>query len=76
MGKDKTIDLKGMVCPFTLLEAIKEIKKIEGEARIEILVTDAVACESIPNWALNEGHEIIEVKPEGNHFKIVLKKKA
>lgn len=76
MVKNKIIDLKGLVCPFTLLEAIKEIKKIEGEAQIEILVTDAVACESIPNWASDEGHEIIEIKPEENFFKIVLKKRA
>lgn len=70
----KLIDLRGSVCPFTLILTHKEVNKLSKGTIVEILVTDPSACSSIPAWAEKEGHKVLEVKDEGEHVKIVLLK--
>ena len=70
-----TLDLRGMVCPFTLIllqREVKKIKKSKGKTVLEVLVTDPSACNSIPAWAESQGHRVLGIVDEGGHFKITV----
>ncbi len=75
MEKNKLIDLRKLVCPFSLIAARKEVNDLARGDVAEILVADSSTCESISTWAEDEGNKVIEVKKEGDYFRIILKKK-
>lgn len=71
------LDLRGLVCPFTLIVLQREVKRLEGTASlVEVLVTDPSACESVPAWAESRGHKVVEVAEEGEHYRITIRLKV
>lgn len=75
MEEPVIIDLRGLVCPFPLILARKELEKVEEGRKVAILVTDPSACESIPAWAKMEGHEVIGIEDKKSYTKILLKRR-
>lgn len=55
-----TLDTRGKVCPFPLIDAKNLIETLKTGEELEILFDCTQATESIPEWAAKEGHEVIE----------------
>ncbi|MEM0089375.1 MAG: sulfurtransferase TusA family protein [Archaeoglobaceae archaeon] len=68
------IDARGSYCPGPLMELIKTIKKVPLGETIELLSSDASSAKDVPEWVKRAGHELVEVKKEGDYWKIVVKK--
>lgn len=69
------LDTRGKVCPFPLVDAKEAIKDIQSGDRLEILFDCTQATETIPLWAAESGHEVLEFESTGDaEWKIVLKK--
>lgn len=65
MGKinpDKTINIKGAVCPYTLVKSKLAIEEIEVGQVLEILLDYPEAAESIPKAMVNYGHTVLKVE--------------
>mgnify|MGYP001286463662 FL=1 len=56
----KTLEAVGKVCPFPLIEAKEAIQTLNSGDELEIRFDWTQATESIPVWAAEEGHEVVE----------------
>lgn len=71
----KILETTGMVCPFPLVEAQKEIETIDVGEELIINFDCTQATESIPYWAATSGHEVTEFEQTSDaQWKIVIKK--
>ncbi|PLX46592.1 MAG: sulfurtransferase TusA family protein [Deltaproteobacteria bacterium] len=68
------VDIRGQICPSTLLTALKEINDHRddirsGEVKIIVLTTNRNATSTIPNAAENMGYKV-NVERENSHYRI------
>lgn len=54
----KKLSVLGMVCPFPLVEAKQMIAELNSGDELVIDFDCTQATESIPRWAVEEGHEV------------------
>ena len=67
------VDCVGETCPVPLVETRKAIRKASPGDIIEVIGTHPASKQEIP-MAVNEmGLELIDVKDEGNTWKITIK---
>lgn len=66
------IDARGFVCPMPVVMVQKEVKK-NAPAELEVLVDEQCAAENVTRFAKNAGYQVT-VTPEGNDFRLALKK--
>ncbi len=59
---DKKLDIRGEVCPFTLVKSKLGVESIEVGQIIEIILDYPEAAESIPAAMLNYGHSVLKVE--------------
>ncbi len=59
---DKTLNIKGVVCPYTLVKSKLAVEDIEVGQILEILLDYPEASESIPKAMLNYGHTVLKVE--------------
>jgi len=58
---DKRINIKGVVCPYTLVKSKLAIEDLEVGQVLEVLLDYPEASESIPKAMLNYGHSVLKV---------------
>jgi TusA-related sulfurtransferase len=58
---DKKLDIKGVVCPYTLVKSKLAIEDISVGQILEIVLDFPEASESIPTAMLNYGHTVLKV---------------
>jgi TusA-related sulfurtransferase len=59
---DKQLDIRGEVCPYTLVKSKLGVESIEVGQIIEIILDYPEAAESIPTAMLNYGHSVLKVE--------------
>jgi len=59
---DKRLNIKGVVCPYTLVKSKLAIEDIEVGEVLEILLDYPEASNSIPKAMLNYGHTVLKVE--------------
>lgn len=59
---DKKINIKGDVCPYTLVKSKLAMEEIDVGQVLEILLDYPEAAESIPKAMVNYGHTVIKVE--------------
>ena len=76
MQVDKTINIKGEVCPYTFVKSKLAIEDLKSGQILEIIVDHEPAVENVPRSMKNEGNEIVKVeKINDNDWRIVVKKR-
>lgn len=72
---DKTIDLKGEVCPFPWVKSKKTLANMQAGEALKIIVDHAPAVENIPKYFKEEGQEVVSVRQtKETEWEIVVKK--
>lgn len=62
---DKTIDIRGQICPYTLIETRDAIKGLTKGQILEVICDYAPAAqETIPNFCRKKGYPL-NVEPDG-----------
>lgn len=59
---DKNLDIRGVVCPYTLVKSKLAVESIEVGQVVEIILDYPEAAESIPKAMLNYGHSVLKVE--------------
>lgn len=59
---DKKIDIRGEVCPYTLVKSKLAVEDVEVGQVLEILLDYPEASESIPKAMINYGHSVLKVE--------------
>ncbi len=72
---DKTIDLKGEVCPYTFVKSKLALEEMDLDQILEVVVDHEPAVENVPRSLKNEGQNVLAVdKINDTDWKIVVKK--
>jgi len=59
---DKYLDIRGEVCPYTLVKSKLAVENIEVGQILEIVLDYPEAAGSIPKAMLNYGHSVLKVE--------------
>ncbi len=62
---DKTLDLKGQICPYTFVRSKLAIEKMELGQVLEVIFDHKPASENVPRSMENEGQKILKVEQTG-----------
>jgi len=72
---DKTIDLKGEVCPYTFVKSKLALEEMGLDQVLEVVVDHEPAVENVPKSLKNEGQKVLAVdKINDTDWKILVKK--
>lgn len=70
---DRLVDARGLSCPQPVMLTLKEIKNMSS-GEIIVLVDTDTSKENVCRAAQSQGWQIKAVDPEGNGYRITLKK--
>jgi TusA-related sulfurtransferase len=74
---DKKLDIRGEVCPYTLVKSKLGVEAIDVGQIIEIILDYPEAADSVPKAMLNYGHTVIKVdKINSKEWIIQIKKEV
>ncbi|MBI4847974.1 MAG: sulfurtransferase TusA family protein [Nitrospirae bacterium] len=59
---DKYLDIRGVVCPYTLVKSKLAIENINVGQILEIILDYPEASDSIPKAMINYGHAVLKVE--------------
>jgi len=71
---DVKLDVCGEVCPMPVVKTKKALENMEPGQVLEVIIDYPPAKENVKRFAINHGHEVIDVVEEGGNFKILIKK--
>ena len=59
---DRKLDIRGVVCPYTLVKSKLAVEDMEVGQVLEIILDYPEAAESIPKAMLNYGNSVLKVE--------------
>jgi tRNA 2-thiouridine synthesizing protein A len=72
---DKTIDIRGQVCPYTFVRSKLAIEKMNIGEVLEIILDHKAAVENVPKSMENEGQKVLVVEQTSDkEWRIVVRK--
>ena len=69
-----SMDLKGIACPFNYVQAKVRLEQMQLGELLEITIDDGEPIENVPLSLKNDGHEIIDTKKIGQHYRLTIRK--
>ncbi|NLV82817.1 MAG: preprotein translocase subunit TatB [Synergistaceae bacterium] len=73
MNNNTTVDARGLSCPQPVILTLNAIKKM-NDGEIIILVDTETSQENVCRAGKSQGWETAEVQPEGDAYRIILRK--
>lgn len=74
---DKNLDIRGVVCPYTLVKSKLAVEDLEVGQVVEILLDYPEAVTSIPKAMENYGNKVLKVeKISSTEWKILIRKEV
>ena len=71
---DKTLDVRGLYCPSPVMQTVVELAKMQVGQILIVLADDPAAEEDITELCHKRGHELVELKKNGNDLEFIIKK--
>ncbi len=72
---DKSLDIKGQVCPYTFVRSKLAIEKLNIGEVLEIVTDHKPASENVPRSMENEGQKVLKVEKTGEkEWRILVRK--
>ena len=71
---NKSIDLKGLLCPMPIIKMAKAIKEIEVGQVIEAFATDPGVMADMPAWCRTTGNELVTIEKLDKQFHFVVRR--
>ena len=73
---DKTLDVRGEVCPVPDVETRRALKKMKPGEVLEVLIDYPLSKERIPANVQKDGNEVIAIEETGpSEWRILIRKK-
>ena len=74
MKSDKILDCTGLYCPEPIFRTRMALDELESEQVLEVSADDPAAEEDLKRLATRLGHEVLEIKKEGDEVTLLIKK--
>lgn len=71
---DRQLDCLGLYCPEPVFRTRQEINKLALGQVLEVIADDPAAEEDIKRLVKRLGHQLLELRKEGNQFHFLIKK--
>ncbi len=71
---DDSVDLRGIVCPMNFVKTKLKLEALEDGQVLEVTLDSGEAIQNVPKSIKDEGHKIVEVKREDDHFRLKIEK--
>ncbi len=71
---DRRIDARGIYCPGPLMELIRTMKAFPRGTVFEILTSNQISTDDIPNWSAKCGHQCLGVEKRSDYWMIYVRK--
>jgi len=70
----RVLDCIGLFCPMPIFKTREEVDRMSEGETLAVLTDDPAAEEDFRSWARRTGHEILEMKKESDHLRVVIRK--
>lgn len=67
---DATIDLRGVMCPINFVKTKLKLEAMNPGEILEVILDSGDPIQNVPKSIKEEGHKIVEVKKEGDFFRL------
>lgn len=71
---EDSLDLKGVACPFNYVQAKVRLETMQVGQLLEVTIDDGEPIENVPVSLTNDGHEVLDTKKIGKHYRLTIKK--
>ena len=68
------VDAKNTYCPGPLMELIAGMKQAAVGDELEVLATDKVSANDIPEWIKKVGHQVLDSFDENGVWHVIVRK--
>jgi len=72
---DDSLDLRGVLCPINFVKTKLKLETMDVGQVLEIVLDDGEPIQNVPKSIKEEGHKIVEVKKEGDFFRLKIEKR-
>lgn len=69
-----SMDLKGVECPYNYVRTKLRLEQMDSGQLLEITIDDGEPMRNVPASLGNDGHEIVDTKKIGQHYRLVIRK--
>lgn len=69
------LDITKEHCPMTFVKVKLALAGMQSGDELDVLLTKGEPLENVPRTAEEEGHTVLSVEPEGEFYKIRIKKR-
>ena len=70
----RKLDVRGLYCPSPALQTTVELSKMQVGEILTVLADDPAAEDDITELCHKRGHELVELKKNGNDLEFIIKK--
>ena len=74
LPEKESLELRGELCQYTLIYTKKRMAELNAGTALEVFIDNEDATQTIPTWAEQVGHEVLELERFDQGWKIVLRK--
>lgn len=72
---DALLDLRGVLCPINFVKTKLKLESMDEGQVLEVMLDDGEPIQNVPKSIKEEGHKIVEVKKEGECFRLKIEKR-
>ena len=67
---DDELDLRGVLCPINFVKTKLKLESMAEGQVLELVLDSGEPMQNVPKSLKDEGHKVVEVKKEGDHFRL------
>ncbi len=67
---DAELDLRGVLCPINFVKTKLKLESMGPGEVLEIVLDSGEPIQNVPKSLKDEGHKIVDVKKEDDHFRL------
>jgi len=71
---EAVLDLRGVLCPINFVKTKLKLESLEDGQVLEVVLDSGEPIQNVPKSVKEEGHRIVEVKREDDHFRLKIEK--
>ncbi len=70
ISADDELDLRGVLCPINFVKTKLKLESMAEGQVLELVLDSGEPMQNVPKSLKDEGHKVVEVKKEGDHFRL------
>lgn len=68
------LDLRGVVCPLNFVKTKLKLEELDTGDHLEVILDDGEPILNVPRSVKEEGHRILKVAQDGEHYRVLIEK--